>query len=263
MAEDKWRPRGATARAVEVDGQPPPNTHYVVTCSGVAYAFEDASWAAFGRDDDACTIVVWECLRSTELSRIAGVLWCMDGDLWVRNLSATHELIVHGDALPVQLPPRTGPRGAACSVGHGGTVGAPSTGAWGIHVSRVSTDDDSHETAATLGTLTLMRPPPALLQTAVAMCEPLLRRGSRPATYSEIGQLTESKPRTARDRVDRLLAYYCDQGIDRLWRGMDREESNYAPLARLLVYRSIVTSTDLALLKPTRASSEIFDAERG
>ena len=109
----------------------------------------------------------------------------------------------------------------------------------------------------------MMRPPEALLPTAVAMCEPLLRRGGRPATYAQIGQLTDSKPRTARDRVDRLLAYYCEQGMDRLWRGLEREESNYAPLARLLVYRSVITATDLALLDSAHTRSELIGADRG
>lgn len=248
MAEDEWRPRGASTLAVEVDDEPSPSTIYVVTCSGVAYAFEEASWATFGRDDDACTIVIWECIRSNELSRVAGVLWCVGGDLWVRNLSSSHELAVHTGAPPTYLSPRAGGRGAACSLGDGGTVGAPSTGIWRLSVERISPSAADTPRITENATVTLPRPPDALMSTAAAMCSPLLRSGGRAATYAEIAVLTQVKNRTARDRVDRLLAFYRGQGMDRLWRDFAVEDSNYAPLARLLVYRSVITSSDLHCL---------------
>ena len=72
----------------------------------------------------------------------------------------------------------------------------------------------------------------------------------RPSTYQEIAIMTAAKPRTARDRVDRLVAFYDQHGCQRLWRRLDGDDSNYGPLARLLVYRSIVTAADLALLEP-------------
>lgn len=221
MTHDDWRPRGATERASEFDGAPPPGTEFVVTCSQVGYSFGEGVWATFGRDDDLCAIPVWECLLGQELSRVAGVLWCVDTDLWVRNLSTSHELIVHAGAIPTHLPPRSRGRGAACSLGSGGLITAPSTGSWVIEANRVpepDTDDGLRGQSLPASTLTLVRPPDALLLTAVAMCSPLLQRGSRPATYAEIAQLTGTKPRTARDRVDRLLSYYQGQGVARLWR---------------------------------------------
>lgn len=211
MAVEVWRPQGAVGLATEVDDASPPGTRFIVECSGVSYAFADGSWAVFGRDDEQCSIVVWECLREQELSRVAGVLWCVDGDLWGRNASPPHELIVHGGATPQHLPPRPpGRRGAACTVSADtGAVWAPSTGSWRLFVTKVtsvSQDENGEFSGERASTVTLSRPPTGLLPTAVAMCAPLLRHGGRPATYAEIGHATRSKPRTARDRVDRLAA---------------------------------------------------------
>lgn len=249
MASAEWHPRGAGEPAVEIDIDPEESCLYLVECSGVRYSFREGSWAAFGRDDDQCTITVWECLRESELSRVAGVLWCVDSELWVRNLSQTHELIVSGSTTPQHLPPRrANNRGSACTVpAEGGAINAPTTGDWRLVVtSRLSAHS---RPSPELSTITLTRPPEPLLATAVALCAPLLRRGTRPATYQEIAAMTGTKPRTARDRVDRLVAHYADQGFARLWQRLDSEESHYAPLARLLVYRSVVTRSDLALLK--------------
>src|SRR5664279_1257267 len=47
----------------------------------------------FGRDD-GCDIVIWSAINGTDLSRVAGRIWRMEGELWVRNLSSRHELQV-------------------------------------------------------------------------------------------------------------------------------------------------------------------------
>ena len=258
MAVEDWRPKGSERLATEINDAPPPGTRFVVECSGVAYAFAEGTWSTFGRDDDECPIVVWECLRDQELSRVAGVLWCVDGDLWVRNLSTTHELLVHGGAVPQHLPPRRpGHRGPGCTVAaDAAAVSAPSTGPWRLTVSKAAQPDTEERVFEESGsTVTLSRPPPSLLPTAAAMCEPLIRHGGRPATYVEIAQATSSKPRTARDRVERLLDFYRAQGCHRLWLRLENEESHYAPLARLLVYRGIVTSADLDELTDTASGT--------
>lgn len=249
MVVADWQPRGTHALAQEIDAVDPSALH-VLTYSDIQYSFIEGSWATFGRDDAECTVPIWEALQGSELSRVAGVLWCIDGELWVRNLSQAHELVVTGGSTPHHLPPRPGSRrGAACTLpADRAMISAPSTGDW--RITTMSMSRSQPDPALVPATVTLTRPPQALLPTAVALCAPLLQRGGRPATYQEIAIMTAAKPRTARDRVDRLVAFYDQQGCQRLWRRLDGDDSNYGPLARLLVYRSIVTAADLALLEP-------------
>lgn len=253
MRQPEWQPPGTTHPGQEIDGAVPPDTTVVADCSGIRYALTEGSWLLFGRDDSLCSMPIWECVRFDELSRVAGVIWCLEDEVWVRNLSTSHELIVGGGASPQQLTPRReGRRGPACSVDPGGGwICAPSTGDWRIELAPAAARS-TRDPAPKIDTLTIGRPPAHLLPTAVAMCEPLLRRGSRPATYQEIATSTGAKPRTARDRVDRLLQHYAAQGADRFLSRLDPDESHYGPLARLLVYRSIVTHDDLVVLEGAR-----------
>jgi hypothetical protein len=90
-----------------------PTVCFVANYQDEIYPFETGSWARFGRDDLNCHVVVWEELRGSALSRTAGELWCMEEEeLWVRNLSYTHQLVVAGPA---------GPPTAACAEKRGTT----------------------------------------------------------------------------------------------------------------------------------------------
>src|SRR5688572_9881175 len=61
----------------------------------------------FGRDD-GCDIVIWSALNGARLSRVAGRIWRMESELWLRNLSTYHELYVEVPGRPAEppLPPR-------------------------------------------------------------------------------------------------------------------------------------------------------------
>ncbi len=91
----------------------------------------------FGRSDAEHDITVWEQVRGNTLSVVAGELWCTEGQVWVRNLSSAHELVVDGPGVvSTVLPPREPDRpGHACSVPWPqGSVHAPSTGSWRLDV---------------------------------------------------------------------------------------------------------------------------------
>lgn len=162
MVVADWQPRGTHALAQEIDAVDPSALH-VLTYSDIQYSFIEGSWATFGRDDAECSVPIWEALQGSELSRVAGVLWCIDGELWVRNLSQTHELVVTGGSTPHHLPPRPGSRrGAACTLpADRAMISAPSTGDW--RITTMSMSRSQPDPALVPATVTLTRPPQALL----------------------------------------------------------------------------------------------------
>ena len=68
------------------------------------YLFGDGDRRRFGRDDEACAIPIWEEIRRTAVSKVAGELWCMDNEMWLRNVSTAHELEVAGPDGPAAVP---------------------------------------------------------------------------------------------------------------------------------------------------------------
>jgi hypothetical protein len=173
----------------------------------------DGQSRLFGRDDQ-CDIVIWSAINGIDLSRIAGRLWRMEGQLWVRNLSSRHELeiVAPGEQLSGPLPPRrqdgTDP-GAARSLpvpvavvrGPGGCEIAVRQREVPLALVAPSKELD--------GTIKVPPVPEDLRPVALALCRPILEGGWLPATYSEIikevGDLTVKQ---ARLRVERLCAIY-------------------------------------------------------
>src|SRR4051794_31510141 len=185
----------------------------------------------FGRDDEVCQIPVWEEINRRALSKVAGELWCSTGQMWVRNLSAVHELVVTGPTGTRMLPARlrTDP-GHACSVPiPRGTITAPSTGTWILTVRALRTEDRDP-------TLHVEDIPERHRDAAEALCAPMLAGGSAVATYAEIALLMGWTERMARRRVEELCEHYQAQ-IATLPGGRLRGETLAQAVARILVAR--------------------------
>lgn len=179
----------------------------------------------FGRDPDACDVVVWSALNEPTLSRRAGVLWLADGQLWLRNLSLGHDLLVVVPGQPPlgHLPPRTGagdpgaartlPARSCLVVGPAGCelvvrppAGTALTGA-------VPPDDESDVESDVERTLVVPAVPGHLRAVAEALCAPLLSGGALPATYAQIcEQLGIESVKRVRSLVAELCALYPDTG---------------------------------------------------
>lgn len=227
---------------------------FTATYRDETYLFCPGSWARFGRDDTSTHITVWEELLGTALSRVAGEVWCVDDEeMWVRNLSTTHELLVAGaDGRPQLLGPRRdGQRGRACSVPvPAGVLSAPSTGGWEITVRRTARPAATAVATAVAdpGRTRSVGPVPAdLLAVAAALCAPLLAGAGPPASYEQIADVLGLTARQARRRVDRLCEHYRERVPD-LVPAAGGGQALYAPVAALLVDRGRVTRDDLALL---------------
>lgn len=205
----------------------------------VSYADDDPSpfWEGtrmlFGRDDAVCQIPIWEEINSRTLSRVAGELWCEDGQLWVRNLSTAHELVATGPASAQVLPARIGAGpGSACSLPvPRATVTAPSTGTWALSVARSGGPGDERDL-----TLRVENIPDRHRAVAEALCAPLLAGAPTPATYAQIAAATGWTERVARRRVEELCAHYQPQ-LDALAGGRLPGETLHQAVARVLVVR--------------------------
>lgn len=184
----------------------------------------------FGRDDSSCEIVIWSALRGTELSRVAGRIWRMDGELWVRNLSTRHELYLSRPGMPAEppLPPRWDD-----GVDPGPARSVPAPVAYLLAPGGCDLVLRQRPGPATLptpsGELTARVPPipPQLRTVAVALCEPLLSGGLLPAAYSEITARagTGSVKRT-RTLVGQLCALYLTEvpHLQERWEKRVRQE---------------------------------------
>lgn len=243
----------AAGDPVALNDENPQGTIFVVTYCEERYPFVEGAWGRFGRDDDICEIPVWEAINGQQLSRVAGELWCADGELWVRNLSSTHELAVTGPSGPPQWLPRRGAqgRGPACSVsGDHARIGAPSTGWWELLVDALqpSTLADPVTAHATVNVDPVPEP---LLPVAAALCAPILRHSQPAATYDQVAQSLQISRRQARRQVDRLCEHYID--IVRLLTAPGGGERGvtapplYADLAQLLVRRGRVALADVTV----------------
>jgi hypothetical protein len=180
---------------------------FLVTYADETYRFWPGTRMRFGRGDDVCQIPIWEEINRRSLSKVAGELWCSDGQMWARNVSTVHELVVTGprgaQTLPAKL--RADP-GHACSVPIPiGTVTAPSTGTWSLEVRTVTAEHDLGQT------LHVENIPERHRDAAEALCAPLLAGGSAVATYAEIATQLGSSERMARRRIDELCEHYENQ----------------------------------------------------
>lgn len=233
---------------------PHPNGLYLVSYADEEYVFGEGSWGRFGRDDSRVEIPIWEEVRASSLSRIAGELWCFQDELWLRNLSTSHELVVVGSVgRPTTLPPRhPDERGPACSVPSASAlISAPSVGEWVLHTRRLreaekapvdaqpAMEDDGEPRTARMALLPL-----ALRPVATELCAPMLEHGAPPATYDEIAVRLDISKRQARRYVDKLCDFYSDslpEARDRSPHG----RPHYVPVAELLVERGLVRRDDV------------------
>jgi hypothetical protein len=206
------------------------------------FRFAEGSWGRFGRDDDVCQIAIWAEIGDVSLSRVAGELWCAGGDLWVRNLSTSHELVVRGGGRPQWLARREpGSRGAACSLpATGAAILAPTTGDWRLDAVRLGTEAAGLE--LDVATVRVEPVPERFVDVALALCAPLLERGDTPATYDEIARGLGISRRQARRHVEQLCEHYRDTLPAKVLPPAAEGMAFYQPLAVLLVGRGLVVA---------------------
>ena len=206
---------------------------FVVEYADEVHFFWNGTRMRFGRDDDACQIPVWEEVNRRALSKVAGELWCSEGQMWVRNLSAVHELVVSGAKATHVLPARIrNDPGHACSAPVPRcTVTAPSTGTWSIVIRPIETSPSGGPT------IQVENIPEQHRDAAEALCAPMLAGRSGVATYSEIAARTGWSERVARRRVEKLCDHYEAQ-IGALPGGRLPDETVAEAVARILVARN-------------------------
>lgn len=245
----------------DASSQPAKTPVLTVTYTGepdVDFTFaEEGQRRTFGRDDSRCDIVVWSAINSARLSAVAGEIWRMDDELWVRNLSTAHDLYLEVPSMPPEapLPPRTGERdrGAARSIPSPvAYVRGPDGCELLVRQGPAST---ARARALPQGTGTTRVPqvPHELRRIALALCEPLLNGGQFPASYAEIGRRTGNDSRKAiRNRVEQLTSLYLDeipalriQQQDRLDREAERLGLPEPPRVIKGIARFDLTSLDL------------------
>lgn len=174
---------------------------------------QDGHEVEFGRDDALCDLVVWEELAEQSLSRVAGRIWRQWGQLWLANLSSSHDLFVQPqgrppeDPLPAQSP--GGPLSARTLPGPRCFVTGP-TGRWALVVEQQLDPALPGPPGADVVTLRAPAVPGELRDVAAALCEPLFLGGRLPATYAQVGARLDVSLKTARGRVDRLVGLYED-----------------------------------------------------
>jgi hypothetical protein len=203
------------------------------------YPFREGTRMRFGRDDESCQIVVWEQINGRALSRVAGELWCTGGQMWVRNLSTAHELVVAGGTAAQLLPARlaTDP-GHACSLpAPQATVAAPSTGTWTLTIEGLGGPDRPGWSGGGHLTLRVGDIPGRHHAAAEALCAPLLAGGTAPATYAQIAAARGWTERAARRRVEELCEHYRAQ-VEALPGGRLPGETLTQAVARTLVTRN-------------------------
>jgi len=176
----------------------------------------DGQARLFGRDDEACDIVIWSEINRSVLSRVAGRIWRMDGELWVRNLSTIHELLIIPPEGPAtaMLPPRRyeGDPGPAQSIpGPSALVRGP--GGCELLVRQdLAGSVDLPPTVSDEETMRVPQVPEKLRAVAAALCEPLLTGGQLPATYAQIGRRTRSASlKRTRIQVAELCELYLNE----------------------------------------------------
>ena len=168
----------------------------------------------FGRDDTRCQIVVWSALNDKRLSRVAGRIWRMDDQLWLANLSESHDLCVVSDGRPPEpfLPPKDPAHGRppARSLPHGTSIVLGPAGCEIVVHQLWEVQDPATSPAEDDLTVRVPPVPDHLRDVAEALCRPLLQGSFLPASY---GQVVEEVPgltlKRARTLVAQLTALYA------------------------------------------------------
>jgi len=170
----------------------------------------------FGRDDTLCDIVIWSAINGSDLARVAGCIWRREDELWVRNLSTSHDLLLRVPGLPPEppLPPRATKhaRGAARSIPAPECMITGPAGCEIVVLQEGAWAAESFAYGVSEPTVVAVPPVPQELHAvAVALCAPLIRGGYLPATYSDMMRaLGENSLMSVRSRVQRLCSLYVD-----------------------------------------------------
>ena len=174
----------------------------------------DGDTVYFGSDPDGCDLVIDE-EQSRRLSMVAGKIWRQWGQLWIVNLSESHDLFLQVVGLPPEEPLalRTPglPLHARTIPGTRCRVSGPS-GDWALVVDQRM--HDVHADVPGFGGSTLRAPavPSDLHDVAAALCEPLLCHGARlPASYAQIASRLGITVKAGRVRVERLVQLYEEE----------------------------------------------------
>ncbi|EXG80684.1 FHA domain-containing protein [Cryptosporangium arvum] len=175
----------------------------------------DGDRITFGRDDE-CDLIIFSAINGESLSRVAGTIWRMEGELWVRNLSDKHELWITQPGMPPlpPLPPRDPARrdpGAAQSVpGELAYVHGPDGCV--LVVAQQRAEPALPAVRDDRPTTTMPPVPPELRPVAAALCEPLIRGRRLPASYEEVHRRLPGRTRNQiRDHVRRLCELYLTE----------------------------------------------------
>lgn len=173
--------------------------------------------ATFGRSTD-CDIVIAVDPGDRRLSLRAGVIWRMHDELWLRNVSLSHDLYVDVPDLPPD-PPLSArrdetARGAARQLpGDLAYIQGPGRcrlrvrQLWSRHPFTAGSVYGDQSDA----TIRVPPVPSDLRDVAAAMCAPLFEGSQLPASYAQIGRRTGTPSRKAvRNKVERLTSLYLD-----------------------------------------------------
>ena len=175
----------------------------------------DGQSRAFGRDHEACDIVIWAAHNGTSLARRAGEIWRWGDELWIRNLSTTHEIDISTPGNPPEQPLRRrrdhSAKGAACSIpAPFAVVTAPGGCLLEIRQDQIAYGEEALNYGLAEPTVAVVpEVPEEFRQLAAALCEPLLRGSRLPAAYAEVlARLQRPSLRALRKDVEALCEHY-------------------------------------------------------
>jgi hypothetical protein len=218
---------------------------YYLDDSDESYFFDaEGDQCYFGRDDSVCQIRIWSAINGTALSAVAGRIWRMEGELWVRNLSSRHELEVRVSGQPPD-PPLRKRRDDGWDPGPARELPAPlchivgPAGCLIVVRQTLVPSSDIPESDLTGGTRDHVPPVPSnLMRVAAALCAPLAAGRSRPATRRQISARLNMTPSKVQGGLTQLCVHYMDAVPDMRRRimarraQMHREEALEAPLVK-------------------------------
>ncbi len=188
----------------------------------------------FGRDEQ-CDIVV--STHGNDLSRVAGAVWREQDELWVRNLSYSHELWVEVPGMPAGEPMRVRHEdgldpGFARAVGAGVAYLRAPGGCLLICEQTRGVAGPAVVGGTAPRTIRVSGVPPELRPVAAALCEPLLNGGRLPAAYREIvDRLGGPTMKQVRGLVDRLCRRYEHEIPELAWQAAERRRRQDEELA--------------------------------
>jgi hypothetical protein len=182
-------------------------------------------------------VVIWSAINGRELSRVAGRIWRMEDELWLRNLSLRHELYIRvpGTPPPPPLRPRLDTQddpGPACAIpGPVAYVLGPGGCELLVYQRRVARSEVQLDLPGEQ-TFSVPPVPDGLRMIAAALCEPLLNGGQLPATYKEVAERTGTpEGKRTRNQVGDLCRLYVEEVPELRLRIIERRQKEEQELA--------------------------------